>query len=213
MSRSTLALSCWGPALPLRLYGKLAMASVHLSALRWGHQSERWFVKNDFELGTLMTSYPNEFTINLQVRSRLRLSTRTPRFPSPSFPLQVSKENKKTKTQTQIISGDTQCLAWRAGQRWKSSAQTPYKKPLWEITWFSSTGWKQKPSKISQNVLFDHHIAPNDIKVDKAILLIPPLNLQAPMLVSVVGGADPVFLSLEEVQLPSYYRHIWLYHP
>ena len=63
----------------------------------------------------------------------------------------------------QVISGDTQCLAWRAGQRWRSSAQTPYKKPLWEITWFSSTGWKQKSSKITQNVLFDHHMAPNDI--------------------------------------------------
>ena len=54
MSRSTLASSCWGPALPLHLFGKLAMASVHLSALKWGHQSERWLDKNDFELGTYL---------------------------------------------------------------------------------------------------------------------------------------------------------------
>ena len=159
-----------------------------------------------------MTSYPNEFTINI------RWGLDWDFLPKPQdihlLPLPFRFQKKKTGTQMQVISGDTQCLAWRAGQRWRCSAQTPDKISLWEISWFSSTGWKQKPSKKSQNVLFDHHtLAPNDFKLDYAILFIPSLNLQAPLLVSVVGGADPVFLSLEEVQLPSYYRHIWMYHP
>ena len=32
--------------------------------------------------------------------------------------------------------------------------------------------------------------------------------IQAPLLVSLVGGTDPLFFTLEEINLPPYYRHI-----
>jgi len=94
-----------------------------------------------------------------EVRSRLRLSTQTPRYPSPSSPLQVTHS-----------------------------------------VWLGEQG---RDEDAAHRLLIR---SPSD-RLPDSVQLAGSRN-QAPLLVSVVGGSDPVFVSLEEVNLPSYYRHI-----
>lgn len=94
------------------------------------------------------------------------------------------------------------------------------------LTSFNHIGWMPTfdgrfLTNASINVIFVLRFPPIDCLMQLNLLesetrcsknfFSPPLplcNFQAPLLVSVIGGSAPVFLSLEEVNLPPYHRHI-----